>query len=192
MWQRFTERARRVVFFDQEEAGRLGENYASTEHLLLGLVRENDSVAARIIDIMGVSLGRIRTEVESQVTRGNGRLGQDMQLTPRAKRVIDLAYEEARTLSNNYIGTEHLLVGLIREREGLAGRVLSKLGVDLEQTRKVVLSLQDNKSKSPEEYARKAGVLCDNSEAHYFLYGDRLSLRGKRLLSVIDLTSEQV
>src|SRR6476469_8471895 len=143
MWQRFTERARRVVFFAQEEAGRLGENYVSTEHLLLGLVRENDSVAARILDRMGVSLGRIRSEIERQVARGDGRLGQDMQLTPRAKRVIDLAYDEARQLNNNYIGTEHLLLGLIREGEGLAGRVLNKLGVDLERTRREVMALQD-------------------------------------------------
>ncbi len=143
MWQRFTERARRVVFFAQEEAGRLGENYVSTEHLLLGLVRENDSVAARILDRMSVSLGRVRSEIERQVARGDGRLGQDMQLTPRAKRVIDLAYDEARQLNNNYIGTEHLLLGLIREGEGLAGRVLSKLGVDLERTRRVVLEIQD-------------------------------------------------
>ena len=143
MWQRFTERARRVVFFAQEEAGRLGENYVSTEHLLLGLVRENDSVAARILDRMGISLGRIRSEIERQVARGDGRLGQDMQLTPRAKRVIDLAYDEARQLNNNYIGTEHLLLGLIREGEGLAGRVLNKLGVDLERTRREVAALQD-------------------------------------------------
>ena len=143
MWQRFTERARRVVFFAQEEAGRLGENYVSTEHLLLGLVRENDSVAARILERLGVSLGRVRSEIERQVARGDGRLGQDMQLTPRAKRVIDLAYDEARQLNNNYIGTEHLLLGLIREGEGLAGRVLSKLGVDLEKTRRVVLEIQD-------------------------------------------------
>ncbi|MBC8102450.1 MAG: ATP-dependent Clp protease ATP-binding subunit [Cytophagales bacterium] len=143
MWQRFTERARRVVFFAQEEAGRLGENYVSTEHLLLGLVRENDSVAARILDRIGVSLGRIRSEIERQVARGDGRLGQDMQLTPRAKRVIDLAYDEARQLNNNYIGTEHLLLGLIREGEGLAGRVLNKLGVDLERTRREVMQIQD-------------------------------------------------
>ncbi|MHB0998142.1 MAG: ATP-dependent Clp protease ATP-binding subunit [Armatimonadota bacterium] len=144
MWQRFTERARKVVFFAQEEAGRLGENFVTTEHLLLGLVRENDSVAARILERMGVSLNRIRSEVERQVTKGDGRLGQDMQLTPRAKRVIDLAYDEARQLNNNYIGTEHLLLGLIREGEGLAARVLGKLGVDLERTRREVMSLQDN------------------------------------------------
>src|SRR5437773_7088653 len=148
MWQRFTERARRVVFFAQEEAGRLGENYVSTEHLLLGLVRENDTVAARILDILGVSLGRIRTEVNSQATRGNGTLGQDMQLTPRAKRAIDLAYDEARQLNNNHIGTEHILLGLIREGEGLAGRVLAKLGVDLERTRREVMALQDNDSST--------------------------------------------
>lgn len=143
MWQRFTERARRVVFFAQEEAGRLGENYVSTEHLLLGLVRENDSVAAKILDQMGISLGRIRSEIERQVTHGDGRIGQDMQLTPRAKRVIDLGYDEARRLSNNFIGTEHLLLGLIREGEGLAGRLLSKLGADLESTRKVVMIVQN-------------------------------------------------
>jgi ATP-dependent Clp protease ATP-binding subunit ClpC len=148
MWQRFTERARKVVFYAQEEAGRLGENYVSTEHLLLGLVRENDSVAARILDRIGVSLGRIRSEIERQVSRGDGRLGQDMQLTPRAKRVIDLAYDEARQLNNNYIGTEHLLLGLIREGEGLAGRVLSKLGVDLDRTRREVLHLQDGPEQS--------------------------------------------
>lgn len=143
MWQRFTERARKVIFYAQEEAGRLGENYVSTEHLLLGLVRENDSVAARILDRLGISLARIRMDVERQVTHGDGRLGQDMQLTPRAKRVIDLAYDEARHLNNNYIGTEHMLLGLIREGEGLAGRVLSKLGADLERTRSEVTKLQD-------------------------------------------------
>ncbi|MDX1935106.1 MAG: Clp protease N-terminal domain-containing protein, partial [Capsulimonadales bacterium] len=132
-----------VVFFAQEEAGRLGENYVSTEHLLLGLVRENDSVAARILDRLGVSLGRVRSEIERQVVRGDGRPGQDMQLTSRAKRVIDLAFDEARQLNNNYIGTEHLLLGLIREGEGLAGRVLNKLGVDPERTRREVIRLQE-------------------------------------------------
>src|SRR5947207_11629200 len=143
MWQRFTERARRVVFFAQEEAARLGENYVGTEHLLLGLLRENDSVAARILDHLGIALGQVRASVEKQVTPGHGNLGQDMQLTPRAKRVIDLAYEEARQLNNNYIGTEHLLLGLIREGDGLAARVLVSLDVDLERTRREVHALQE-------------------------------------------------
>src|SRR4051812_47847027 len=142
MWQRFTERARRVVFFAQEEAARLGENYVGTEHLLLGLVRESDSVAARILDRLGVPLGRIRADIERQVTRGHGNLGQDMQLTPRAKRVIDLAYEEARRLNNNYIGTEHLLLGLIYEGDGLAARVLVKQGANLARVRREVYAMQ--------------------------------------------------
>src|SRR2546426_8823209 len=149
MWQRFTERARRIIFFAQEEAAGLGENYVGTEHLLLGLVRENDSVAARILDRLGVPLGRIRSDIERQVTRGHGNLGQDMQLTPRAKRVIDLAYEEARQLSHNYIGTEHLLLGLIREGDGLAARVLVKLGVDLEHARPEVRAMSEGKEGPP-------------------------------------------
>ena len=161
MWQRFTERARRVVFFAQEEAARLGENYVSTEHLLLGLVRENDSVAARILDRLGIPLGRIRAEIERQVTRGHGNLSQDMQLTPRAKRVIDLAYEEARQLNNNYIGTEHLLLGLIREGDGLAARVLVKLGADLERTRREVLAIQEGESQHAQTRQRSRTPTLD-------------------------------
>ena len=146
MWQRFTERARKVVFYAQEEAQKFGEGYVSTEHLLLGLVREPDSVAARVLEKLGVSLSKIRSEVEKQLPRGDQKQVQDMTLTPRAKRVIDLAYDEARTLNNNYIGTEHLLLGLIREGDGLAGRVLAKLDVDLERARREVMALQDNEA----------------------------------------------
>ena len=144
MWQRFTERARKVVFYAQEEAQKFGEGYVSTEHLLLGLVRESDSVAARVLDQLGISLAKIKREVEEQLPRGDHKSGQEMALTPRAKRVIDLAYDEARNLNNNYIGTEHLLLGLIREGDGLAGRVLAKMGVELEKARKEVMSLQDS------------------------------------------------
>jgi ornithine carbamoyltransferase len=143
MWQRFTERARRVIFSAQEEAARLGESYVGTEHLLLGLARESDSVAGRILERLRVPAGRVRAEVEKQITRGRGSTGQDMQLTPRAKRVIDLAYEEARQLNNNYIGTEHLLLGLVREFDGLAARVLLKLGADLERIRREVRAMQE-------------------------------------------------
>ena len=146
MWQRFTERARKVIFYAQEEAQRLGESQVSTEHLLLGLVRESDSVAARILDRLGVSLQRIRNEVDRFAQRGDARPTQEMSLTSRAKRVIDLAYDEARQLNNNYIGTEHLLLGLIREGEGLAARVLHKLGVDLERARREVMNIQEHES----------------------------------------------
>ena len=198
MWQRFTERARRVVFFAQEEAGKLGGNYVSTEHILLGMVRENDSVAARILDSMGVSLGRIRSEIERQVAIGDGRMGQDMQLTPRAKRVIDLSYDEARQLSNNYIGTEHLLLGLVREAEGLAGRVLTKLGVELERVRIEVRKLQDNPpdkdvgNNFPQSEAQSSGVRNRAEQAlKSLVQRDESGWRGKSLVSLFDVSREQ-
>lgn len=161
MWQRFTERAKRVVFFAQEEAGRLGENYVSTEHLLLALVREQDCQAARVLARMGVRPAEVRSEIERLVTKGEQTPGADMQLAPRAKRVIDLAYEEARRLGANYIGTEHILLGIVREGEGLAGRVLSKLGVDLEQARRIVEELQASPSDAPQPSSEK----CAPTEA---------------------------
>jgi len=163
MWQRFTERARRVVFFGQEEAARLGENYVGTEHLLLGLVRDMDSVGSQILEELAIPLAQVRADIERLVQRGQGNLGQDMQLTPRAKRVIDLAYEEARELNNNYIGTEHLLLGLIREGDGLAARVLVKLGADLEATRRLVA---EKNAKLDAERAADgpSGVSLDNSD----------------------------
>jgi ATP-dependent Clp protease ATP-binding subunit ClpC len=143
MWVRFTERARRVVFFAQEEAGRLGENYVSAEHLLLGLAREHDTVAARILETLGVTLEAIRTEIERQVSQGEGRSSAEMQLTPCAKAVIDYSYEEARLVESDFIGTEHLLLGMIREETGLAGRVLARLGIALEPARVELRKLHD-------------------------------------------------
>lgn len=179
MWQRFTERARKVVFYAQEEAQKFGEGYVSTEHLLLGLVRESDSVAARVLEKLGVSLNRIRAEVEKQLPRGDARPSQDMTLTPRAKRVIDLAYDEARNLNNNYIGTEHLLLGLIREGDGLAGRVLAKLGVELEKARREVMALQDNdtqtKSGSPGRSSGAAAGTGTNKTATLDEFGRDLT-----------------
>jgi ornithine carbamoyltransferase len=148
MWQRFTERARSVVFFAQQEANLLGTTSVSTEHLLLGMIRDDTTVAMRILNRMGVTADQIRIAVESQAERGNGNLSVDMQLTPIAKHAIDLAYDEARRLDNKYIGTEHLLLALIREDQGLGGRILAELGVDLTQTREAVQSLQDNDSGS--------------------------------------------
>lgn len=149
MWQRFTERARKVVFYAQEEAQNFGEGYVSTEHLLLGLVREEDSTAASILRELGLSLSRVRAELEKQLPRGDIGPSQDMTLTPRAKRVIDLAYDKARNLNHNFIGTEHLLLGLIREGDGLAGRVLAKMGATLEEARKAVLKLTDGEERFP-------------------------------------------
>jgi ATP-dependent Clp protease ATP-binding subunit ClpC len=164
MWQRFTERARKVVFYAQEEAQRFGEGYVSTEHLLLGLVREPDSVAARVLDRLSVNLSKIRSEVEKQLPKGDPRNSPDMSLTPRAKRVIDLAYDEARNLNNNYIGTEHLLLGLIREGDGLAGRVLAKLGVELDKARKEVMALQDTDPQSRQQSGGSGKQSSGNTE----------------------------
>ncbi len=132
-------------------------------------------------------LGHIRSEIERQVARGDGRLGQDMQLTPRAKRVIDLAYDEARQLNNNYIGTEHLLLGLIREGEGLAGRVLAKLGVDLERTRLEVLQLQEGREKKPDDNTAQQGTQSPVAERNL-----RLETLARRVLHDVTLyLSEQ-
>jgi ATP-dependent Clp protease ATP-binding subunit ClpC len=142
MWQHFTERARNVVFRAEEEAVRWGEDYVGTEHLLLGLIRDTDSVATRILNRIGIDREAIGSEVEPQMTRGAGVSGLDMMLTPRSKRVIDLAYEESRQIGNDYIGTEHLLLGLVAEGEGLASRMLTKLGADAERVRREVAALQ--------------------------------------------------
>ena len=143
MWQRFTERARKAVFYAQEEAQKFGAGYVSTEHLLLGICREADNVAGRVLNQIGASSARIINETTKHLPRNRGEhRSQDMTLTPRAKRAIDLAFQEAQTLGNNYIGTEHLLLGLVRESDGLAGRVLAKCGVSLEAVRREVLRMQ--------------------------------------------------
>src|SRR6202140_3599687 len=129
MWEPFTERARRSIVLAQEEAQRLGNNYIGTEHILLGIISEGESLAAKVLETLGVNLAKVRQEVEAIVGRGGQTVQQEMVFTPRAKRVIELAFEEARQLNHNYIGTEHLLLGLIREGEGVAARVLTNLGV---------------------------------------------------------------
>ncbi len=148
MWQRFTENARKVVFFAQEEAGMLGENYVSTEHLLLGIVRVPESIGAQMLEGLGIKLEVVRASVKAFVRQGKGRTGQNMQLTPRAKRVIDLAYDEARQLRHNYIGAEHLLLGLRREEDGVAARVLIGLGVTLEALHESLPQFQNKDAAS--------------------------------------------
>ncbi|MBS1722817.1 MAG: ATP-dependent Clp protease ATP-binding subunit [Armatimonadetes bacterium] len=148
MWQRFTERARKAVFYAQEEAQRNAEGFVSTEHILLGLLREDENMASNVVARMGVSVDKLRQELEKAMPKGEGKTHSDLSLTPRAKRVIDLAYDEARTLNNNYIGTEHLLLGLVREAEGLAGRTLLKLGIDLETARREIGAAQQEQTES--------------------------------------------
>ncbi len=141
MWEPFTERARRSIVLAQEEAQRLGNNYIGTEHLLLGIISEGESVAAKVLENLDVNLQKVRSEVEAIVGKGSQTTQQEMVFTPRAKRVIELAFEEARALAHNYIGTEHLLLGLVREGEGVAARVLANLGVDPAKIRSEITKL---------------------------------------------------
>ena len=134
-FERFSERARRVLSLAQEEAQRFNHNYIGTEHILLGLARETDGVAARVLNSLGVELSKIRSAVEFIIGRGERPSPGDIGLTPRAKKVIELAVDEARRLSHHYIGTEHLLIGIMREGEGVAAGVLESLGVSLEKVR---------------------------------------------------------
>ena len=146
----FTERARKVLQLAQEEAQRFNHNYIGTEHLLLGLVREGDGVAARVLNNMGVQLPKVRSAVEFIIGRGEGAVIGDIGLTPRAKKVLELAVDEGRRLNHHYIGTEHLLLGLVREGEGIAAGVLESLGVNLEKVRAQVVQVLES---LPEEHA---------------------------------------
>lgn len=142
MFARFTQRAQQVIILAQEEARRLNYPYVGTEHLLLGLIREGSGVAAQALSNLGIELGQVRTEVEKIIGPGTGTsVTGEITLTPRAKRVIELALAEAHSIGVNYIGTEHLLLGLIREGEGVAARVLENLGADLDGVRAEVLKL---------------------------------------------------
>ena len=125
---KFTERAKKVLVYAQDEATRFNHNYIGTEHLLLGLVREGEGIAAQVLKNLGVELNKVRSAVEFIIGRGERMVVGDITLTPRAKRVIELSIEEARRLGHNYIGTEHLLLGLVREGEGIAAGVLESLG----------------------------------------------------------------
>jgi len=149
MFERFTEKAIKVIMLAQEEARRLGHNFVGTEQVLLGLIGEGTGVAAKTLKSMGVTLKDARAEVEKIIGRGSGFVAVEIPFTPRAKRVLELSWDEARQLGHNYIGTEHLLLGLIREGEGVAARVLENLGVDLNKIRSnVVKMLGESKPQS--------------------------------------------
>ena len=152
---KFTERARKVLSLAQEEAQRFQHNYIGTEHLLLGLVRENDGIAAKVLAGLGVDLHKVRESVEFIIGRGDRIVLGEIGLTPRTKLVIDLAIDEARQLNHPYIGTEHLLLGLIREGHGIAAGVLESLGVKLEQVRaetlKILKASDDLRKQQPPE-----------------------------------------
>jgi ATP-dependent Clp protease ATP-binding subunit ClpA len=139
MFERFTDRARRVVVLSQEEAVSLGHDYIGTEHLLLGLVHEGEGVAARALESLGVSLPMARSRVEEVIGLGQGPVRGQIPFTPRLKKVLELSLREALQMGHNYIGTEHILLGLIREGHGVGVQVLTKLGATQEKVRRQVL-----------------------------------------------------
>ena len=155
-FDRFTERARKVLTLAQEEAQRFNHNYIGTEHLLLGLVREGDGVAAKVLSNLGVELQKVRSAVEFIIGRGERQVSGEIGLTPRAKKVIELAVDEARRLGHHYIGTEHLLLGLIREGEGIAAGVLESLGVNLEKVRTEVIKVLTQTGSAPSHERRSS------------------------------------
>ena len=150
-FDKFTERARKVLSLAQEEAQRFQHNYIGTEHLLLGLVREGEGVAAKVLNNLGVDLNKVRSTVEFIIGHGDRIIIGEIGLTPRAKKVIELAVDEARRLDHHYIGTEHLLLGLVREGEGIASGVLESLGVNLERVRTQTIMVLSHAEGTPAE-----------------------------------------
>jgi|GEM_PF-4349476 len=169
MWQRFTPNARKTVFYAQDEAQRMSDGYVSTEHLLLGLLRDSDTTCCRVLVEMKCDIPSIDRAVRKLVPHNARPISHDMTLNPRAKRVIDLAYAQSNSLANSFIGTEHLLLGLIQERDGLAGQVLANLGVDFVAARSTIASFQEAHPRPKEDLPpidiRLAALRASSEEA---------------------------
>src|SRR4051794_24427772 len=149
VFERFTERARQVVVLAQEEARILKHNYIGTEHILLGLLREEEGLAARVLESLDITVERVRAQVVRIVGSGEEVTSGQNPFTPRAKKVLDLALREALSLSHNYIGTEHILLGLVRENEGVAARILLDLGADAEKVRDEIIRTLSGSGSGP-------------------------------------------
>jgi ATP-dependent Clp protease ATP-binding subunit ClpA len=158
MFERFTDQARRVVVLAQEEARLLNHDYVGTEHLLLGLAHEGQGVAAIALESLGIRLEAMRSQVEEVIGQGQMAPSGHIPFTPRAKKVLELSLREAQQLGHDYIGTEHLLLGLVREGEGVAARVLVKLGADLPRVRQQVVQLLSGSAGGPEAAAEMRPV----------------------------------
>ncbi len=163
MFERFTDRARRVVVLSQEEARLLNHNYIGTEHILLGLIREGEGVAARALESLKISVASVRGQVEEIIGPGGSQPGGHIPFTPRAKKVLELSLREALKLKHDYIGTEHILLGLLREGEGVAAQVLVKLGASLPRAREQVIQLlEDSGSATSTAWEPKGTVVVSD------------------------------
>ena len=184
MFQRFTDQARRAVVLAEEEARMLDHNWIGTEHLLLGLIREGDGVAAKALESLGISLQAVRQEVEEIIGRGEQVPSEVIPFTPRSKKVLELSLRESVQLRNNYIGTEHILLGLMREGDGVAPQVLVKLGVDLNRVRQQVIQLlhgyQGKEPKSARRWPQE-GTPATEMQAHLDVIEARLAAVEQRV-----------
>jgi hypothetical protein len=173
MFQRFTDRARQVVVLAQEEARRLDHNYVGTEHILLGLISEGGGVAARALESLGIGVVAVRQQVEEIIGQGQQAPSGHIPFTPRAKKVLELSLRESMQLGHTYIGTEHILLGLVREGDGVAAQVLVRLGADLNRVRQQVIQLLAGRAAAepgpgvdvrPEMAEQRAGIGPDTSD----------------------------
>jgi ATP-dependent Clp protease ATP-binding subunit ClpC len=158
VFERFTDRARRVVVLAQTEASMLNHNYIGTEHILLGLIHEGEGVAAQVFESLDISVEAARRQVEEIIGRGGDEITGHIPFTPRAKKVLELSLREALQLGHNYIGTEHILLGLVREGEGVAAQVLRTLGADLHRVRQAVIQLLSRPTASATEQEAPPGT----------------------------------
>jgi ATP-dependent Clp protease ATP-binding subunit ClpC len=180
MFERFTDRARRVVVLAQEEARMLNHNYIGTEHILLGLIHEGEGVAAKALESLGIALEGVRQQVEEIIGQGQQAPSGHIPFTPRAKKVLELSLREALQLGHNYIGTEHILLGLIREGEGVAAQVLVKLGADLNRVRQQVLQLLSGyQGKEPQESGSGRGEGTPSSSLVLDQFGRNLTVSAR-------------
>ena len=149
MFERFTEKAIKVIMLAQEESRRLGHDYVGTEHILLGLIGEDTGVASKVLKSQGINLENARIEVEKIIGQGSGTINVEIPFTPGAKRALELSLEQARELGHDYIGTEHLLLGLVQEKEDVGAKVLENLGVDLSVVKPQVIKMLEKTPKVP-------------------------------------------
>jgi ATP-dependent Clp protease ATP-binding subunit ClpA len=185
-FDRFNDRAKRVLALAQDEAIRFNHNYIGAEHLLLGLVREGEGVAARVLDSLGVELSKVRVAVESIIGRGDATASpSEITLTPRVRKIIELAIDEARKLGHSHVGTEHLLLGMVREGESVASGVLQSLGIKLETVRQQVIAVM-NRAASGAESGPVPGPSMTTRFTHVYTGNplERLDEAAKRVLAL--------
>jgi len=198
MFERFTDRARRVVVLAQDEARRLDHNYIGTEHILLGLIHEGDGIAAQALQSLGISLDAVRQQVEEIIGRGQQAPVGHIPFTPRAKKVLELSLSESLQLGQDYIGTEHVLLGLVREGDGVAAQVLVRLGADLNRVRQQVIQLlhgHQEKEPVPTASAERELRLLPGVQAHLEAIEQRLTVIEQRVGTgpeISDLDEQQI